>query len=311
MSDKLKKWSVVSYVAAVLHAIVLVLLVIEWVAWKADAFRLVSNFIWRFLTTNSATWFHVAMAFLVIVSGGGIVVLFCEAKLIREKKRETNGLYVFCGIINVVVSLVWIGTGINGLTQGLTAYDKSFKNLCLVLAAVTIILTAMLIILAIVIWKKPAEKEEQPKEHEMPPYPIDQVIPPAIDLEFEKQEPLQEQNPWQEVNIQQNNVTSPMGRVVVTSGPVIGQAGYKLPSANKILVGKSRQRCHLIIQDEHISNVHCSIRYNEKTNGYIIKDHSLNGTFVGTNRLPKDMFVEYPAGTVLTLADGKTRIKLG
>lgn len=51
--------------------------------------------------------------------------------------------------------------------------------------------------------------------------------------------------------------------------------------------------------------------HNEKTNGYIIKDHSLNGTFVGTNRLPKDMFVEYPAGTVLTLADGKTRIKLG
>lgn len=146
-------------------------------------------------------------------------MLFCEAKLIREKKRETNGLYVFCGIINVVVSLVWIGTGINGLTQGLTAYDKSFKNLCLVLAAVTIILTAMLIILAIVIWKKPAENEEQPKEHEMPPYPIDQVIPPAIDLEFEKQEPLQEQNPWQEVNIQQNNVTPPMGRVVVTSGP--------------------------------------------------------------------------------------------
>lgn len=54
MSDKLKKWSVLSYVAAVLHAIVLVLLVIEWVAWKADAFRLISNFIWRFLTTNSA-----------------------------------------------------------------------------------------------------------------------------------------------------------------------------------------------------------------------------------------------------------------
>ena len=57
MSDKLKKWSVLSYVAAVLHAIVLVLLVIEWVAWKADAFRIISNFIWRFLTTNSAAWF--------------------------------------------------------------------------------------------------------------------------------------------------------------------------------------------------------------------------------------------------------------
>ena len=90
MSDKLKKWSVLSYVAAVLHAIVLVLLVIEWVAWKADAFRLISNFIWRFLTTNSAAWFHTAMALFVIVFGGGIVVLFCEAKLIREKKKRNQ-----------------------------------------------------------------------------------------------------------------------------------------------------------------------------------------------------------------------------
>ena len=76
MSDKLKKWSVLSYVAAVLHAIVLVLLVIEWVAWKADAFRFVSNFIWRVLTTNSATWFHVAMAFLVIVSEAELLCCF-------------------------------------------------------------------------------------------------------------------------------------------------------------------------------------------------------------------------------------------
>lgn len=95
MSDKLKKWSVLSYVAAVLHAIVLVLLVIEWVAWKADAFRLISNFIWRFLTTNSAAWFHTAMALFVIVSGGGIVVLFCEAKLIREKKEKPMGSMYF------------------------------------------------------------------------------------------------------------------------------------------------------------------------------------------------------------------------
>lgn len=158
MSDKLKKWSVLSYVAAVLHAIVLVLLVIEWVAWKADAFRLISNFIWRFLTTNSAAWFHTAMALFVIVSGGGIVVLFCEAKLIREKKRETNGLYVFCGIINVVVSLVWIGSSINGLIQGFNAYDKSFKNLLSCISGCDIYLTAMLIILAIVISKKPGRK---------------------------------------------------------------------------------------------------------------------------------------------------------
>ena len=67
----------------------------------------------------------------------------------------------------------------------------------------------------------------------------------------------------------------------------------------------------MVINNQHVSNIHCSVRYNAAHNSYIVKDHSTNGTFVNGARLPKDTAMEYPAGTVLTLADGSNKITLG
>ncbi len=100
------------------------------------------------------------------------------------------------------------------------------------------------------------------------------------------------------------------GRVKCTQGVAMGQ-GFKLPEDRKVIVGKSPQNATLVIYDPHISNVHCSIRYREETDSYIVKDHSTNGTFVHGVRLAKDVAMEYPAGTVLSLADGTNKITLG
>ncbi len=100
------------------------------------------------------------------------------------------------------------------------------------------------------------------------------------------------------------------GRVKCTQGVAMGQ-GYKLPADRKVIVGKSPQNATLVIHDPHVSNIHCSIRYRAETNSYIIKDHSTNGTFVNGIRLGKEVAVEYPAGTVLSLADGANKITLG
>ena len=102
----------------------------------------------------------------------------------------------------------------------------------------------------------------------------------------------------------------PMGQVRCTKGVAAGQ-GFMLPLDRKVIVGKSQQKANLIINNQNISNVHCSIRYNPGTNTYTIKDHSMNGTFVNGVRLQKDAAMEYPAGTVLTLADGNNEITLG
>ena len=101
-----------------------------------------------------------------------------------------------------------------------------------------------------------------------------------------------------------------MGRVRVTEGVSLGQ-GYKLQPGYKIIVGKNAQSANLVINNPHVSNVHCSIRYNPVMDTYIVKDYSSNGTYVYNQRLPKETPVEYPAGTVLSLADGTSKITLG
>lgn len=105
-------------------------------------------------------------------------------------------------------------------------------------------------------------------------------------------------------------VKQPMGRVCVIKGSAKGQ-GFMLPQNRKVVVGKSMQNANLIINNIHVSNIHCSIRYNEENDSYIVKDHSSNGTFVNGIRLQKNAAMEYPSGTVLSLADGQDEIQLG
>lgn len=101
-----------------------------------------------------------------------------------------------------------------------------------------------------------------------------------------------------------------MGQVRVVKGVAAGQ-GFMLPQERKVIVGKNPQKANLVIVDQHVSNIHCSIRYVAGKNSYLIKDHSSNGTFVNGVRLQKDMAMEYPAGTLLSLADGSNEILLG
>ena len=101
-----------------------------------------------------------------------------------------------------------------------------------------------------------------------------------------------------------------MGQVMCIKGVAVGQ-GYSLPETSKVVVGKNRQYANLIISSPHVSNVHCSIRYKAATNSYIVKDHSSNGTYVDGVRLQKDVPLNFPAGTILQLADGSNEIKLG
>lgn len=101
-----------------------------------------------------------------------------------------------------------------------------------------------------------------------------------------------------------------MGQVMCIKGVAVGQ-GYSLPETSKVVVGKNRQYANLIVSSPHVSNVHCSIRYKAATNSYIVKDHSSNGTYVDGVRLQKDVPMNFPAGTILQLADGSNEIKLG
>jgi hypothetical protein len=105
-------------------------------------------------------------------------------------------------------------------------------------------------------------------------------------------------------------IQPPMGIVKCTKGCSLGQ-GLRLPQDRKVVVGKSPQNANLVINNQNVSNIHCTIRYNATQNTYIVKDHSLNGTFVNGARIQNNVPMELPAGTVLSLADGSNEVTLG
>lgn len=139
--------------------------------------------------------------------------------------------------------------------------------------------------------------------------PVDPPIYPPVDPPFPPVNP-----PEPPVNPPVNPPTPPkvpMGRVKCIKGSS-NTKGYKFPQENKIIVGTNPSKCQLVfLNAPHVSNIHCSIRYDAERNTYLIKDHSSNGTYVNNVRLPKDQIMEYPAGTILTLADGSNQLQLG
>lgn len=151
-------------------------------------------------------------------------------------------------------------------------------------------------------------------QESMDPFPLPNPDPFLIPDPFPNPNPFPEPKPIpspQPAPSPSPILTPPKaGRVKCTQGVAMGQ-GYKLPADRKVIVGKSPQNATLVIHDPHVSNIHCSIRYRAETNSYIIKDHSTNGTFVNGIRLGKEVAVEYPAGTVISLADGANKITLG
>lgn len=153
------------------------------------------------------------------------------------------------------------------------------------------------------------------------PVPLDQFAQQqfAPQQQFAQQQPfVQQQQFAQQQPFVQQQYAQPVfqtpqtgvGKVLCTKGVAVGQ-GFKLPVDRKVIVGKSPSKANLVINNQNVSNIHCSIRYNAARNTYIVKDHSTNGTFVNGVRMAKEVPMEYPAGTILSLADGTNQITLG
>ena len=129
------------------------------------------------------------------------------------------------------------------------------------------------------------------------PMPIPDPIPMPDPMPVPAPKPIPVPEPIPQPPVQQ------LGRVRCIEGNA-NVPGY--------IVGANPTRCQIVINGApHVSNIHCSIRYNAQKNTYIVKDHSSNGTFVNGARLPKDQAMEYPAGTILSLADGSNKLRLG
>lgn len=87
--------------------------------------------------------------------------------------------------------------------------------------------------------------------------------------------------------------------------------GAFIPLNGKIILGKNPEKCNLVFSNKSISNVHCTIEYENAADGYLIKDMSTNGTYInGRERIPKDAELLVEKETVVSLGDGYIKFKL-
>ena len=210
--------------------------------------------------------------------------------------------------------------------QGLGKILSCFYSVAFLIAFITGILMILMNVISMLTGNRVASGEDTGNLPDIPIYDgpaggvgdvnVNVPFPGAGDIEKLPTEPVSV-HAVESIPVKKKVVSVPpavppvsMGQVRCTKGVAAGQ-GFMLPPDRKVIVGKSQQKANLIINNQDISNVHCSIRYNPGMNTYTIKDHSMNGTFVNGVRLQKDAAIEYPAGTVLALADGSNEITLG
>ncbi len=159
--------------------------------------------------------------------------------------------------------------------------------------------------------QQPQRQRQQPqqpqRQRQQPQQPQIQGQPQQPQIQGQPQQPAQ----WtQQPQWQAPPANAGMGKVACTKGAAQGKC-FSLPEDRKVVVGRNERNANLVVDDPKVSNVHCSIRYKAVTNTYIVKDHSTNGTSANGIRLKKDVAEEFPAGTVLRLADGANEITLG
>ncbi len=83
-----------------------------------------------------------------------------------------------------------------------------------------------------------------------------------------------------------------------------------LKEGETIVVGRDAGLSHLIILGQAVSRRHCGICYDPAVGEYLVEDYSLNGTFADGVRLTPNQASGVPRGTVLSLGDTDSQLRL-
>lgn len=291
--------------------------------------------------------FSLMMALTSAFFAIGIWVNIHGAYRLSGRAKGSSALSIVLGVINSIGALVWIAGIVMCIIGIVNSYHMSDDEIVIAVVVILFYLLAdfCLETVAVSLFRQARDYNQssygdpsntffrqmnnnipqptpQPFVNPNPqpaPQPFADPNPQPAPQPFVDPNPQSAPQPFVDLNPQPAPQPAPqpfiepapkMGRVRVTEGVSLGQ-GYKLQPGYKIIVGKNAQSANLVINNPHVSNVHCSIRYNPVMDTYIVKDYSSNGTYVYNQRLPKETPLEYPAGTVLSLADGTSKITLG
>ncbi len=61
-----------------------------------------------------------------------------------------------------------------------------------------------------------------------------------------------------------------------------------IPKNIPMAIGRSSERCNIVLDEPNVSRVHCTVQYDDKTNVFYLIDLSSNGTFADSGRLEQN-----------------------
>lgn len=312
-ATRFRVWSVFSFVFAGFDTLGLVLVIIAWVTAGSVLFSEMGN--WGIEMLRYSTGVDIGTVFnLIMLAATLICVLHISIDihtglLLRRPVRRKKAPYIIYAIRDIIMTILNLIIAIFFFMLNETA--TTLIGICYLLPAVACAISVIMLFMRAFQDELAMSDDSQQLYNITPPVFPANVIPPfaAANVELDQPKPFIVPEPTP-VPAPAPLKQKAMGSVRCTEGVAKGQ-GFRLPEERKVVVGKSPQRATLVINNPHISNVHCSIRYHVDKNIYIVKDHSTNGTFVSGVRLQREVAVECPAGTVLSLADGENKITLG
>ena len=99
--------------------------------------------------------------------------------------------------------------------------------------------------------------------------------------------------------------------IEVLSGEYTGTR-FDLKEGEIINIGRDPQKSNVVISAENnaVSGLHCSVRFNKGTNKFVITDYSINGTFINGQRIGKEIPVNVDRGANVKIANGAMLFRL-
>lgn len=110
----------------------------------------------------------------------------------------------------------------------------------------------------------------------------------------------------------------PQPRQIPQTGTITGIKGMftgaqiPLASGEELIIGRSADICHIILEGVEISRKHCVVMYDGTTGNYLVTDSSGNGTFTGDGgRLPVNRVTALTPGSIICIGSDANAFKLG
>ncbi len=84
-----------------------------------------------------------------------------------------------------------------------------------------------------------------------------------------------------------------------------------LPKNMPMTIGRSAEKCNIVLDDANVSRVHCTICFDDKQNCFFVTDLSSNGTLAAVGRLAKNVPHPLAPGDVFYIMTKDFAMKLG